>query len=249
MMEFGKTLREAREAKGYTIGQLADVTHLMHQIVEDMENENFSKIAAPIYGRGFVKIYCEAVGLDPKPLIAEYMAIANGERATTIHVRKPEPARPQPQVAPVPPPPPAPAPEPPPAPRPQVQPQFDSIAPSPAAQPAAAAPARFQEPGIAPQKKLAALRPPSPLPHGSKPISIPKIPANTWRIAVVVGVAAVLLWALALGAKALYNATMSVPEDGEKPAEAVKIAVPEQPVESSDGAERTPITIPPLYID
>ena len=41
MIEFGKTLREAREAKGYTINQLANATNLMHQIVADLEEENF----------------------------------------------------------------------------------------------------------------------------------------------------------------------------------------------------------------
>ena len=64
MIEFGKTLRAAREAKGYTVSQLAEATRLMHQVVEDLENENFTRIPAPIYGRGFVKLYCEAVGLD-----------------------------------------------------------------------------------------------------------------------------------------------------------------------------------------
>ena len=54
MIEFGKTLRAAREAKGLTTGQIAERTHMMVQTVEGLENENFSKIVAPIYGRGFV---------------------------------------------------------------------------------------------------------------------------------------------------------------------------------------------------
>ena len=28
MIEFGKILREAREAKGYTISQIAEITHI-----------------------------------------------------------------------------------------------------------------------------------------------------------------------------------------------------------------------------
>ena len=80
MIEFGKTLRLAREAKGYTVSQLAEMTRMIHQTIEDLENENFTRIAAPIYGRGFVKLYCEAVGLDPKPMIAEFMEIFSGNR-------------------------------------------------------------------------------------------------------------------------------------------------------------------------
>ena len=76
MTEFGKTLREAREAKGYTVSQLADITRVMRQIIEDMEEERFTRIAAPIYGRGFVKLCCEALGIDPKPMVAAYMELA-----------------------------------------------------------------------------------------------------------------------------------------------------------------------------
>lgn len=75
MMEFGKNLRAAREAKGLSCSQVAEKTHLMIQIIEGLENENFKKIVAPIYGRGFVKLYCETVDLDPKPYIDEFMRL------------------------------------------------------------------------------------------------------------------------------------------------------------------------------
>lgn len=89
MIAFGKTLREAREAKGLTTNQLAETTKLLVQIVEDLEIENFNRIPAPIYGRGFVKLYCEAVDLDPKPLIEEFMAIYCGHREPVIRTREP----------------------------------------------------------------------------------------------------------------------------------------------------------------
>ena len=69
MIEFGATLRAAREAKGYTIAQIAEATHMAPSTVEDLEKEDFSRIAAPIYGRGFVKLYCETVGLDTKQFV------------------------------------------------------------------------------------------------------------------------------------------------------------------------------------
>lgn len=143
MIEFGKTLREAREAKGFTISQIAETTHMMATIVRNLEEEDFSKIVAPIYGRGFVKLYCEAVGIDAKPLVDEFMAIYNGNRMPEIKERPiaapesvdpiqvqqplPEPTAPEPpqrpsSPAPVQPPAPIPAPKPidvpPPAPEP-----------------------------------------------------------------------------------------------------------------------------------
>ena len=123
MIEFGKTLREAREAKGYTVSQLAEKTHIMHQIVEEMEVERFTRIPAPIYGRGFVKLYCEAVGLDPKPFIAAYMELQSGKRQSATPPPPPPPPPPKPvakeEPAPAPRPAPAPAPQPVPAPAPK----------------------------------------------------------------------------------------------------------------------------------
>ena len=135
---FGETLRAAREAKGLTTSQVAAQTHMLVQIVEEMENEDFHRIAAPIYGRGFVRLFAECVGLDPIPLVKEFMDIYEGRRAPIVRTREvpvqpepkpvpapepppapqPEPA-PEPELAPEPEPPPAPAPEPPPAPKPE----------------------------------------------------------------------------------------------------------------------------------
>ncbi len=113
MIEFGKTLRAAREAKGLTTGDIAQRTHMMIQTVEGLENEDFSRIVAPIYGRGFVKLYCETVGLEPKPMIDAFMELFNGTKAKESHQETPPPAPPK-QTAPAPAPAPAetaPAPE------------------------------------------------------------------------------------------------------------------------------------------
>ena len=249
MIEFGKTLREAREAKGYTIAQLADITHLMHQRVEDLENENFSRIAAPIYGRGFVKLYCEAVGLDPKPMIAEYMAILNGDRLATIHVRKPAAAEPAAcEEAQQPPSPPPQAPQPPQE-KVETVPLFE--APEEEAVPEEEAPQ-----AAPPAKRLAPLRPPAPLPDHPGIKGMPENGGRIWRIAVVAGVAAVLLWALATGARALYRATMTVPEEDNAEVAAAETAKPQEPAaqqaapaEAEPVGPRKPISVPPLYID
>ena len=97
MSSFGETLRNAREAKGLTCSQVASQTHMLVQIVEEMEREDFHRIPAPIYGRGFVKLYCEAVGLEAKPFIDEFMAIYNGTRDIGIKERPtPPPPAPEP---------------------------------------------------------------------------------------------------------------------------------------------------------
>ena len=72
-MALGQQLHEARLARKETASQIAAATRMKVQIVEALETEEFSKIPAPIYGRGFIKLYAEHVGLDPQPMIQEYM--------------------------------------------------------------------------------------------------------------------------------------------------------------------------------
>lgn len=93
MIEFGKTLRAAREAKGLSVAQLAEQTHMTPARVEELESENFTSFPAAIYGRGFVRLYCQAVGLDPKPLADEFTEIFNGNRVVEIRERASVPAK------------------------------------------------------------------------------------------------------------------------------------------------------------
>jgi len=114
---FGETLRKAREAKGLTTSQVAAQTRMLVQIVEEMENEDFHRIAAPIYGRGFVRLYAECVGMDPVPLVKEFMEIYEGRRAPTVRTREVPTQETPPVIAQIPPP--QPQPEPPQQPEPE----------------------------------------------------------------------------------------------------------------------------------
>lgn len=231
MMEFGKTLRTAREAKGLTTGQIAERTHMMVQVVEGLENEDFSKIVAPIYGRGFVKLYCETVGLEPKPLVDAFMEIYSGGRGKSAAPH--EPAKPEPrQVEPA-------APESPPKP----------VAPEP--------PQRVQETidfGAPPAAETPRQQPttsryaaPMPIDDGFS------MPAVNWRM-VALGAAAVAIVVLALlGVRALYRVTMTAPED-----ETTEVAAPAPdptpaPTDAQAPAkapvDRKPLPLKPFYID
>lgn len=277
MIDFGRTLRQAREQKGMTTRQIAERTHMMVQMVEDLENEEFGRIAAPIYGRGFVKLYCEAVEIDPKPLIAEFMEIFNGNREPTI--RRREESVPPPQ---------APAPvspvvddtststdddgivsaaaEPEPAPIPAAKPpvQEDPLfafarpltpPPAPAAKeeltPPPAPTELVDDSGFAkPARKPSRFAAPMPIdetPRGGFNLSIP--PA-IWRLLAIVAVAALLLWLIFAGIHALYSA-LSAPS-AATPAESAPTAQPAaEPSATTDptAAPRKPMDIPPLYID
>jgi len=168
MIEFGKTLRETREAKGLTTSEVAQKTHMLIQHVEALEREDFSKIAAPIYGRGFVKLYCEVLGIDPKPLIQEFMDMYTGNKSPTIRMRKHSS------------PPPAPPPEP-------IKPPLDDLPPVPpemmaAVRNAPPEPVATDTPGIvlgaAPELPVPP-EPPAPPPPAPAPVAEPPAPEPT----------------------------------------------------------------------
>ena len=73
-MSLGAKLKQAREALGMSEHDVADKTHIMVQIIRELEAEDYHRFSAAIYGKGFVKLYAKAVGLDPAPLVAEFLS-------------------------------------------------------------------------------------------------------------------------------------------------------------------------------
>ena len=228
MIEFGKTLRDAREAKGYTTSQVADTTHLKPSVVEGLENEDFSMIAAPIYGRGFVKLYCEAVGLEAKPLVDEFMAIVNGDREVAIRERPiSDETPPAEESAPAPA---APAPEP----------DLFRQDPLPPPKPVAPVP-----PAAAPGAERSFSRFAAPTHEESAPAGSSF--ANP-RILILAGCALALLVVLVLGIRTLYRATTS--DAAAEPVVQSESPAAETPRPAAKAAPRAQQqNIPSLYID
>jgi len=237
MIEFGATLRAAREAKGYTIAQIAEATHMAPSTVEDLEREDFSRIAAPIYGRGFVKLYCETVGLDTKQFVAEFMDIYNGNRDIGIKER---PVKTAPE--PIPEQKPEPAPEHTTISEPPAPPQGDLFAPPSEPLPA-------QEPLIEPTPEPARLsRYAAPVSQSQMRDPLMNFMSPTiWRVAALACVAIVLVWLGIIGMRALYRAT-SAPTDNETTVQDAEAKAKVQ-AEAKPAASRTPQDIPALYID
>ena len=249
MMDFGTRPRASRAPKGSTVLQLAETTHLAPSVVENLENEDFSHIAAPIYGRGFVKLYCEAVGLAPKPMIDQFMDLLNGTTEPRIRERPVAPEAPAatsenpPEDEPIPEPPPQ-------------QDLFRSQTPlderrnlPPASAPAAPVSAPKDEPAMS---KYA-----SPFRMAQNAST-----QRVWRTGVLALIAFAVILLLFFGLKALYRATSSGPAP-EKPettapaatAQAETTQAKTAQAETTSAKEKTSATprtaqdIPSLYID
>ena len=257
MIEFGKTLRAAREAKGLTTGQIAERTHMMVQTVEGLENENFSKIVAPIYGRGFVKLYCETVGLDPKPMVDAFMEISADRHAAEAKSLPPRPAATPAQAS---------------TPGPDLVPS-KPVGEEPPPKPAEldfgvplhtdSAPARAESAPAPKQPTLS--RYAASIPEDSPEPSF-SLPYVNWRLVALVAGAFVVLLCVALGIRAIYRATMRAPVDetaatpepqaavqqpqpaGGKP-QAAGSAPEEATTALPQAAARQPLPLKPFYID
>lgn len=68
----GQQLRAEREAQGHSQSEAAEATRLKVQHIEALEKEDFSKVAAPAYAKGFIKLYAEFLEMDPELLLEDY---------------------------------------------------------------------------------------------------------------------------------------------------------------------------------
>jgi cytoskeleton protein RodZ len=67
--ELGQQLREAREARGLSIEDVAQGTRIRAAYIRALEEERFADLPAPVYVRGFLRNYATFLGLDAEELI------------------------------------------------------------------------------------------------------------------------------------------------------------------------------------
>ncbi|MEE9553057.1 MAG: RodZ domain-containing protein [candidate division Zixibacteria bacterium] len=89
----GDLLREAREAKGLNIEQLAAMTRLNHAFIEALEEGRWDKLPGQVYLKPFAKTCAEALDLDLKEV---YKAI-DGEEMSKAEVLAPQVNEPLPE--------------------------------------------------------------------------------------------------------------------------------------------------------
>lgn len=71
MAELGQQLREAREARGLSVDDVARGTRIRAAYIRALEEERFAELPAPVYVRGFLRNYATFLGLDAEELIGE----------------------------------------------------------------------------------------------------------------------------------------------------------------------------------
>jgi cytoskeletal protein RodZ len=86
MTDFGVKLRQAREARGVSLRQIATTTKISVGVLEALERNDISKLPGGIFGRAFVRSYAAEVGLDPEQTVREFIERFDAEPSPERHV-------------------------------------------------------------------------------------------------------------------------------------------------------------------
>ena len=68
----GERLKEARNAKGYTLDDLQEITKIQKRYLSAIEHEDYKTMPGSFYVRAFIKQYAEAVDLDANEMLSLY---------------------------------------------------------------------------------------------------------------------------------------------------------------------------------
>ena len=103
MPAVGAYLRELRERQGVSLDEISRSTRVLHHYLEALETDNLASLPAPVFAKGFIRAYCQALGVSPDEAIALYEQRVGQSRAPAPSLMPPSPA-PAPRPAPPPPP-------------------------------------------------------------------------------------------------------------------------------------------------
>jgi cytoskeletal protein RodZ len=86
MESIGENLREARHNKKVSLEDASRATRIKIDILEQLESDEFDRLAAPAYTKGFLKLYAEYLGLDGQSIVEAYLRSQGGLRRQGLHV-------------------------------------------------------------------------------------------------------------------------------------------------------------------
>jgi cytoskeleton protein RodZ len=68
----GEMLREAREARRFSVADISECTKIPPWLVEAMERDEYHKLSGGLYVKSFLRTYAGCVGLEAEALLAVY---------------------------------------------------------------------------------------------------------------------------------------------------------------------------------
>jgi cytoskeleton protein RodZ len=93
----GAHLRQLREARGVSLEEIARATRITASYLHALEADDYASLPVPVFTRGFIRAYCQALGEAPDQLLALYDH--RGDVSDPVPAPAPAPAPAAPRVA------------------------------------------------------------------------------------------------------------------------------------------------------
>ena len=91
MTELGSRLKQARQGRGVSLGDIAESTKISVATLEAIERSDFARLPGGIFSRSFVRAYALAVGVQPDEAVNEFITeFTRWEREAERTKKKPE---------------------------------------------------------------------------------------------------------------------------------------------------------------
>jgi cytoskeleton protein RodZ len=74
MAGLGPYLSTLREERGLSLDEVARVTRVAPRFLEALEHEDFTQLPASVFTKGYIRAYCQAVGVPVEEALARYRA-------------------------------------------------------------------------------------------------------------------------------------------------------------------------------
>jgi cytoskeleton protein RodZ len=81
----GEKLRQAREAKGLTLSDVAEQTRISSLYLEAIENDDYKILPGGIFNKGFIKSYAKFVGVNEQDALMDYQAVLARSEGVAEH--------------------------------------------------------------------------------------------------------------------------------------------------------------------
>src|SRR5262249_47602941 len=72
MAGLGTYLSQLRDERGPSIEELARVTRVSSRYLEALEREDFAQLPAPLFTKGYIRAYCQALGVPADEALSRY---------------------------------------------------------------------------------------------------------------------------------------------------------------------------------
>lgn len=82
MPSVGSHLRQLREARGISLDEIARATRVNSSYLVALETDDHASLPVPVFTRGFIRAYCQALGESPDQSLALYDG--RGDVATSV---------------------------------------------------------------------------------------------------------------------------------------------------------------------